>query len=140
MSGLAILATKHALTVSDNRALRCGYRAGASALPASGITVLSADGTVVIESCHVVDTGEPVAGAAAFQGPRWGLSVKYGAHARVHGCVITSRAIAGEPKTISASWALRVVANAPSNSEEQVDADASPIRSRRCRKRCGHAA
>jgi hypothetical protein len=102
------------LTVSHNRALRCGYRRDAGVNPTAAFGIMAvADGTVLVDSCQAIDIGESSNAADlafAFAGARYGVRV-FAPRARVQGCVIRSRSIArkdGGPGPHSDSRALYV--------------------------------
>jgi len=99
----------HELTMTDNHLVRCGYR-GVIALdpgPAIGISALQTLGTVTVDSCHVIDTGETnTPNATPFIGIRYGVQVALAGSARVQGCLISSRALA---KTTEVNFGSRAV-------------------------------
>ncbi len=87
----------HELTLVDNHFLRCGYRdVGAlNPSPAIGISARITYGTLTIDSCHVIDTGETETPTKSpFPGERFGVDILAASSARVHGCVISSRPLA----------------------------------------------
>jgi uncharacterized protein DUF6519/parallel beta helix pectate lyase-like protein len=118
--GILVFATVHDFTLAHNRVVRCGYHPASPGIPAFGILALSGDGTMVVESCHVMDTGEKPGGGGGFNGPRAGIVVFAGAHARVHGCVVTSPLVAEANKN---SVGLSVWVSGQADSKQGGDAD-----------------
>jgi hypothetical protein len=107
----------HELTLVDNHFLRCGYHdvEALNPSPAIGISARMTYGTLTIDSCHVIDTGETEAPTKIpFPGERFGVDILAASAARVHGCVISSRPLAspeGNKQVVphQASRALRMI-------------------------------
>jgi hypothetical protein len=111
--GITVMLALHELTLSNDRALRCGYRApGAfSPSPAIGIEILLAIALVTVDACHVIDTGESAnAAAPVFTGPRHGILVLWAIGARVRGCEIASKPLV--PPASGGPTGLNVVSRA----------------------------
>ena len=117
-TGLTAVAI-NAVTVSHNKAIRCGYRKGAPpAASATGIRIITADANVLVESCHAIDIGgSPRPADPLFQGRRFGIVIgSVHARVRVHGCTITGPSIArkdGGPGAHPASRALLITGGQP---------------------------
>jgi nitrous oxidase accessory protein NosD len=90
-AGIVVAAVSHDVTLSHNKAIRCGYREkAANTTLALGILVAATDASVLLESCQAIDTGESV-DRSAFAGARLGIAVAgEQLRVRVHGCTITS--------------------------------------------------
>jgi hypothetical protein len=113
--GIAVMFSLHELTLSHDRALRCGYRAPSGFNPgaAIGIEILLSIALVTVEGCHVIDTGEAANQALpVFTGPRHGILVLWAIGARVRGCEVASKPLivtAGTPPATNAlSRAVRM--------------------------------
>lgn len=98
-TGILSAFAMHEIALSRNRTLRCGYHEGD--LPAFGILLFFVAGLAIVDSCHVIDTGEsPVPNAAVFNKPRYGIAVLGAIGARVRDCNIVSKPlvpVAGTP-------------------------------------------
>ena len=124
--GITSLVSRGDLTIAHDRVIRCGYHttrrtaAGGSAAArtvARGITAYNVVGSLTVDSCQVLDVGEPaVPNDAPFGGIRYGILVWQAVATRIRGCRVTSPPLDGtrtrRPAINSGSRAL-VVRSAP---------------------------
>jgi hypothetical protein len=109
LAGVVVAGVSREVSLSHNKALRCGYQKNAPAATLGfGMMVSAADASVLVESCQAIDTGESAGpGDPAFVGGRLGIVVG-GDHLRirVHGCTITGlpkAGTAGAPAALNAA-------------------------------------